>query len=122
MTFGTRTRISRRWPRAATDGGASIFLVEGTDASPAESAQPAATTPAGDSFSVTFTAEASDVGDWTVWGLIEGSECGDADALTVTAALPDVAMAQPSPLVFIGWLMAFAGFVLGLRRLASIRG
>ena len=76
-------------------GGASIFLVRGTDASPAENAVPDATTPAGSSFSVTFTAEATDVGAMTVWGLIPGSECGDADALTVSAALPDTAVELP---------------------------
>jgi hypothetical protein len=104
---------------AGNFGGASIFLVKGAGASPAEGAQPDATTPAGGSFSVTFTAEAADVGDWTVWGLIEASECGDSDRLTVTAAgIPNVAMAQPSVLVSTGWLTLALGLVLGAARLA----
>src|SRR5687768_3586622 len=44
-------------------GGASIFIVKGAGAGPAEGATPNATTPAGQAgFSVTFTAEAADVG------------------------------------------------------------
>ncbi len=107
---------------AGNFGGASIFLVKGANGTPAENAQPNATTPGGSSFSVTFTAEAADVGDLTVLGQIPGSECGDADALTVTAALPDVAMAQPSAVILIGWLVLLVGLVLALRRLAILRG
>jgi hypothetical protein len=102
-------------------GGASIYVLKGANAMPAENAQPTATAPAGSSFSVTFTAEASDVGDLTVVGLLPGSECGDSDGLTVTAALPDVAMAPPSAIEFIGWLAFFLGLVLASRRLASPR-
>ena len=87
--------VGQQFTVAGNFGGASIFLVQGTGASPAENATPNATTPAGQSFSVTFVAEASDVGDWTVWGLIEGSECGDSDSLTVTT-LPNTAMLGPS--------------------------
>ncbi|MGH2429112.1 MAG: hypothetical protein ACRDGV_09585 [Candidatus Limnocylindria bacterium] len=106
---------------AGNFGGASIFLVEGADASPAEDAAPDATTPEGDSFSVTFISEADDVGEWTVVGLLPESECGDSDGLTVTAATPDTAMAQPSAVVVIGWLALILGVALGSRRLASFR-
>jgi hypothetical protein len=101
---------------AGNFGGASIFLVKGAGASPAENATPNATTPAGSSFSVTFTAEAADVGDWTVVGAIPETECGDSDALTVTAAVPNTAMPQPSGAVVLGLLALFGGLALGLRR------
>lgn len=105
---------------AGNFGGASIFLVKGANASPAENAQPNATTPAGSSFSVTFTAEASDVGDWTVWGLIEGSECGDSDALTVTT-LPNTAVPQAPGIVVLGWIGLLLGLALGVRRITLAR-
>lgn len=106
---------------AGNFGGASIYLVKGANASPAENAVPNATTPAGSSFSVTFTAEAGDVGDWTVVGSIPNSGCGDSDALTVTAALPNVAMAQPSNIALIGCLALLIGLGLGTRRLVGVR-
>lgn len=108
---------------AGNFGGAQIFLVKGAGASPGEGATPDATTPAGGSFSVTFTAEAADVGEWTVWGLIEASECGDSDRLTVTAAagIPNVAMAQPSGIVLTGWLVLAVGLALGSLRLIRAR-
>ena len=102
---------------AGNFGGASIYLVEGAGASPTEDAVADAMTPAGNSFSVTFTAEADDVGDWTVVGAIAGSGCGDSDALTVTAALPNTAMDQPSAVVLVGVL--FIGLALGARPLAA---
>ena len=105
---------------AGNFGGASIFLVEGTDASPAEDATPIATTPEGSSFSVTFIAEASDVGDWTVIGSIPETECGDADGLTVTAAVPNTAVPGPSATVALGWLAVAVGLALGVRRM--VRG
>ncbi len=93
--------------------GASIFLVRGVGASPAEGATPDATTPEGTTpFSVTFTAEAADVGDWTVWGLLPESECGDSDSLTVTAAIPNTAMPVTSIAATIGWL--FLGLALAM--------
>ena len=106
---------------AGNFGGASIFLVRGANASPAENAVPNATTPAGTSFSVTFTAEAGDVGAWTVVATIPETECGDSDALTVTAALPNVAMEQPSSLALIGWLALLLGLAVGTQRVVSLR-
>lgn len=106
---------------AGNFGGASIFLVKGANASPAETAQPNATTPPGSSFSVTFTAETADVGEWTVWGMIFGSECGDSDRLTVTAAVPNTALSQPSALVTIGSVLLALGVTLGVYRLARAR-
>ena len=107
---------------AGNFGGASIYLVRGANASPAENAVPNVTTPAGAaSFSVTFTAEAGDVGDWTVVASIPASECGDSDALTVTAGLPNVAMEQPSNVVLVGWLALVVSGALGARRLVSSR-
>ena len=70
-------------------GGASIFIVPGADGVVGEDAEPDATTPLGDSFSVTFTALGP--GTYTVWGMIVGSECGDADTLVVEG-MPDTAM------------------------------
>lgn len=103
---------------AGNFGGASIFIVKGTDASPAENAVPDATTPAGRSFSVTFTAETSDVGPLTVWGLISGSECGDADALTVNPALPDTANELPDDTAILaGWILVLIGITVVGERL-----
>ena len=98
-------------------GSASIFIVKGVNASPAENAQPNATTPAGSSFSVTFTAEASDIGQLTVWGLLPASECGDSDQLTVTAS-PNTATSQPRATVSIGLLVLASALALGLFCLA----
>ena len=102
-------------------GGASIFLVKGAGASPAEGATPDATTPAGSSFSVTFTAEADDIGEWTVWGMIFGSEWGDSDNLTVSAAVPNTALRQPTAYELLGWMMLLIALALGLRRVALAR-
>lgn len=102
-------------------GGASIFVVAGADAAPAEDASPDATTPPGDSFSVTFTAESSDVGENTVHGILPESECGDADDLTVTQA-PNTAM-EPSatPMVLIGLVLLVAGLAFGVDRAMASR-
>ncbi len=113
--------VGSQFTVAGNFGGASVYVLKGANATPAENAQPTATTPAGSSFSVTFTAEASDVGDLTVVGTLPGSECGDADGLTVTAALPNVAMPQPSAVQFVGWLAFFLGLVMASRRLANAR-
>ena len=113
--------VGSQFTVAGNFGGASVYVLKGANAMPAENAQPNVITPAGSSFSVTFTAETSDIGDLTVVGLLPGSECGDADGLTVTAALPDVAMAQPSAIEFVGWLAFFLGLILASRRLASPR-
>src|SRR5688500_10104325 len=107
---------------AGNFGGAAIFLVKGTDASPAENAVPDATTPAGSSFTVTFTAETTDVGSLTVWGLIPGSECGDADALTVSAALPDTAVELPDDTtVLAGVILVLVGVTVVGERLGLDR-
>jgi hypothetical protein len=99
--------------------GASIYLVRGVGAGPAEGATPDATTPEGTTpFSVTFTAEAADIGDWTVWGLLPETECGDSDSLTVTAAVPNTAVPVPSLTAIIGWLVLGIGLVIGIRRVA----
>lgn len=112
--------VGGRFTVAGNFGGASIFLVKGANISPAANAQPNATTPGGSSFSVTFTAEAADVGEWTVWGTLPASECGDADRLTVTAA-PNTAISQPSPAVTIGFIVLVLGVALGMYGLASAR-
>ena len=71
-------------------GGASIFVLPGADASPGEDAEPDVVTPAGQDFSVTFTATGSP-GDITVVALLPESECGDSDGITVTGTLPNTA-------------------------------
>ena len=105
-------------------GGASIFIVPGVDAAPAEDAVPDATTPAGDdSFSVTFTALGA--ATYTVWGMIFGSECGDADTLVVNA-VPDTAVGSPAtsgePLALAGLALLAAGVRIGTRRLGRRMG
>jgi hypothetical protein len=101
-------------------GNASIFIVPGADAAPAEDAEPDAVTPEGDSFSVTFTALGA--ATYTVWGMIFGSECGDADTLVVTA-VPNTATDAPipngAPLALAG--IALLGASLGLARLRRAR-
>lgn len=103
-------------------GGASIFIVPGADGIIAEDAEPDATTPLGDSFSVTFTALGA--ATYTVWGLIEGSECGDSDTLVVNA-LPDTAMAASAGsapiLQLIGLLLVAPSAILAAARLAKTR-
>ena len=77
---------------AGNFGGASIWVLAGADATVPEGMAPSATTPAGaSSFSVTFT-PTGDPGELTIFAAIEGSECGDADHVTVSAAtLPNTA-------------------------------
>ena len=87
-------------------GGASIWVVPGADATVPEGMAPSATTPAGESFSVTFTAT-GDPGELTIFAAIEGSECGDTDHVTVTATLPNTAT-QDHP----GGLAALVGLLL----------
>ena len=97
-------------------GGASIFIVPGEDGTVGEDAEPDATTPEGDSFSVTFTALGA--ATYTVWGLIEGSECGDSATLVVTG-LPNTAVEAPgtsgAPLVVAGLTLFALGMVATLR-------
>jgi hypothetical protein len=98
-------------------GGASIFIVPGVDAAPAEDAVPDATTPVGDdSFSVTFTALGA--ATYTVWGMIFGSECGDSDTLVVTA-VPDTATESPGTS---GDLLALGGLALLATAVRLTRG
>jgi methionine-rich copper-binding protein CopC len=89
---GTIT-VGQQFTVEGTFGGASIFIVPGEDATIGEDAQADATTPQGSSFSVTFTSLGE--GTYTVWGLIEGSECGDSDTLVVQG-LPDTALPASS--------------------------
>lgn len=106
--------VGQQFTVAGNFGGAQMFVVEGADASPAEDATPAATTEEGGSFSVTFTAEAGDIGEHTVWAFIPGSECGDSDGLTVTALIPDTATELPSDqFILAGAVLLLAGTALG---------
>ena len=89
---GTIT-VGQEFTVEGTFGGASIFIVPGADGTIAEDAEPDAKTPQGDSFSVTFTSLGA--GTYKVWGLIQGSECGDSDTLVVQG-LPDTAVPAPS--------------------------
>jgi hypothetical protein len=103
-------------------GGASIFVLPGADATPDFDAEPDATTPLGDSFSVTFTATGSP-GDITVVGFIEGSECGDTDHITVTGTLPNTATgARTDGLATIaGLLLVAMAVAIGRARLEPRR-
>ena len=99
-------------------GGASIFVLAGADATPAEDAVPDATTPEGDSFSVTFTHTGS-AGDITVVALIPETECADTDGVTVTATLPNTAADQETDAStsIAGVLLLGTALVIARRRL-----
>lgn len=97
-------------------GGASIWVLPGADATVPEGMAPSATTPAGSSFSVTFTAT-GDPGELTVFAAIEGSECGDTDHVTVTATLPNTATTgQSDGLAVIVSFLLLGGALLATRR------
>lgn len=106
--------VGQQFTVSGNFGGAHVFLVRGMNASPAEGATPDATTAAGGSFTVTFTAEAGDEGTWTVWGLIPESECGASAALTITAGtVPNTAMEPTTwrPGAIAAWVLAIAAFI-----------
>jgi hypothetical protein len=104
---------------AGNFGGASIFVLPGHDPTLAEDATPDATTPEGDSFSVTFTAT-GDPGELTIIGLIEGSECGDTDHIMVTGTVPNTATEVPSAgPILAGFALLLAATVFGARRLRA---
>ena len=87
----------------------------------AEDATPDATTPEGDSFSVTFTAT-GDPGELTVFAAIEGSECGDTDHIMVTGTLPNTAMdpeADAGVPIVAGLMLLGGAIALGQRRLRT---
>ena len=95
-------------------GGASIFVLPGTDASPGEDATPDATTPEGDSFSVTFTAQGP--GEITVVAFIPETECGDSDGVTVTGALPNTATeVATDPRTALGGLLIIGALAVAAR-------
>ncbi|HEX5039898.1 MAG TPA: hypothetical protein VFW95_07175 [Candidatus Limnocylindria bacterium] len=101
-------------------GNASIFILPGHDPTLAEDATPDATTPEGDSFSVTFTAT-GDPGELTVFAAIEGSECGDTDHVMVSGTLPNTAMdaaTGPAAATFAGLILLGTAIALGRRRLS----
>ena len=76
---------------------AEVHLVLGENMAPPEDSEPVYTVPANrSSFSATITMAADTEGTWTVWGLIPATECGDSAVLTVTAGVPDTAMASGS--------------------------
>jgi hypothetical protein len=113
--------VGQTFTVAGNFGGAEIYIVAGADASLPEDATPAATTPQGDSFSVEFTAEAADVGELTVWGILQGSECGDADMVTVTT-VPNTAMDGTSDgVIWVGMAMVLAAAAVGAGRVMVAR-
>jgi hypothetical protein len=90
--------------------GAEVHLVRGTSGSLPEDSEPVYTAPQGQgSFEATITMGQGTEGEWTVFGLIFATECGDSALLTVTA-VPDTAMDAS------GWSMATAlgGLLLAL--------
>ena len=94
-------------------------MLPGPDATPTEGGQPTATTPAGStSFSLTFTALGP--GDITVIAVIAETECADTDHVTVTAAVPNTAMDEPSAGVIIVGLALLLAAVVGARRLRAV--
>jgi hypothetical protein len=83
-------------------GGAEIHIVRGENVATPEDSEPVVTVPLNrTTFEVTITAGPGSVGVWTVWGFIEGSECGDSALVTVTS-VPDTSMDES------GLLMATA--------------
>jgi hypothetical protein len=96
-------------------GGASIWVLPGADATVPEDATPSATTPAGESFSVVFTAT-GDPGDLTIFAAIEGSECGDTDHVTVTATLPNTATTDADDRAALAGLLLLTAAFLAVRR------
>ncbi len=107
-------------------GGAEVHLVQGENASVPEDSEPVVTTPVDQaSFSVTITMLPGSVGTWTVWGFIEGSECGDSAALTVTAGTVPNTAARPAALpvaeLFGGLLLILAAASVASLRRATIR-
>ena len=107
---------------AGNFGGASIFVLPGADASPAEDATPDWTIPESqDSFSVVFTTLGP--GDITVVALVPETECADTDHITVTAALPNTATeVQTDALPTIAGLMLLGtALALGRARLVGRR-
>ncbi|HET8776292.1 MAG TPA: hypothetical protein VFN76_01405 [Candidatus Limnocylindria bacterium] len=101
--------LGQRFIVAGNFGGASIFVAPGADGAVGEDADADATTPLGSSFSVELTADRA--GTFRVWGLIEGSECGDSDTLVVSA-LPDTAAEPPTVSIGAVLLMAVVLFAL----------
>jgi hypothetical protein len=101
--------LGQKFTVSGNFGGASIYIVAGTEGRIAEGADPDATTPPGSSFSVELTADAA--GTYRVWGLIEGSECGDSDVVVVSA-LPDTAAEAPRISVATVLLMGLVLFAL----------
>ena len=100
-------------------GPASIFVLPGADATPPEDGTPSVTTPEDqDSFSVTFTALGP--GDVTVVALIPETECADTDHITVTAAVPNTAMEEPSAIAIVVGLALLLAAIVGVRRLRSV--
>ena len=93
-------------------GGASVFVLPGRNAAPGEDAEPDVTTPEGSSFSVEFTATGSP-GDLTIVGLINETECGDTDHVTVTAAtLPNTATEGQSDALAVAGLLLLGAALL----------
>ena len=83
--------VGQQYVVSGNFGGAEVHLVRGENVATPEDSEPVATTAQGDSFEVTITAGPGSEGIWTVWGFIEGSECGDSALVTVTA-VPDTSM------------------------------
>jgi hypothetical protein len=101
-------------------GRAAIFVLPGANAAPGENAVPNATTPEGNSFSVTFTASMTP-GDLTVVAGIPETECGDTDHVTV-GAVPNTATETPTmTLAMAGAILLLAAVAIGTRRAAALR-
>ena len=101
--------LGQKFNVAGNFGGASVFVVPGANGNIGENAEPDATTPQGSSFSIELTADKA--GTFRVWGLIEGSECGDSDTVVVSA-LPDTATEAPTASIGAVILMGLLLFAL----------
>jgi hypothetical protein len=114
--------LGQKFTVAGNFGGASVFVVPGANGNIGEDADPDATTPQGSSFSVELTADRA--GTYRVWGLIEGSECGDSDTVVVSA-LPDTATETPTvsigAVILMGLLLFALPAYVGAARLMRAR-
>jgi hypothetical protein len=100
---------------AGNFGGASIFVLPGADASPAEDATPDWTIPESqDSFSVVFTTLGP--GDITVVAVVPETECGDTDHVTVAASVPNTATEAPTDVFTAITGLLLLGTALAFRR------
>jgi hypothetical protein len=82
---------------SGTFNNAEIHQVRGINVAPPEDSQPVAfAAPDEASFRFRFSAELSEVGDWTIWAIVVDTECSDSALVKIVRDLPDTAIRQPA--------------------------